>query len=103
MQKETKIQGILMCLFYLGHLCLDLVYIASYGTAYTRAYIASYGTAYARAYNASYGTVQEKPAITDAGLWADIHQLRPILYHFLLPRSPSVVELLSVVTRPAVD
>ena len=25
MQKETKIQGILMCLFYLGHLCLDLV------------------------------------------------------------------------------
>ena len=26
MQKETKIQGILMCLFYLGHLCLDLVH-----------------------------------------------------------------------------
>ena len=78
-------------------------YNASYGTAYTRAYIASYGTAYARAYNASYGTVQEKPAITDDRLWADIHPLRPILYHFLLPRSPSVAELLSVVTRPAVD
>ena len=25
MQKETKIQGILMCLFYLGNLCLDLL------------------------------------------------------------------------------
>ena len=25
MQKETKIQGMLMCLLYLGHLCLDLV------------------------------------------------------------------------------
>ena len=25
MQKETIIQGMLMCLSYLGHLCLDLI------------------------------------------------------------------------------
>ena len=32
MQKETKIQGILMCLLYLGHLCLDLGGEESYYT-----------------------------------------------------------------------
>ena len=34
MQKETKIQGILMCLFYLGHLCLDLVTRGGYMMKY---------------------------------------------------------------------